>query len=390
MIPLDRVAVLSVSGRALASSARKCAQDVIVCDAFADQDTQALARTFQVNVPGQVSLSRRRILQAMRACELKPKNTTILIGSGLESSPNWLTRLAEFGQVLTQNSPSIDGRNVAALGSRGAHAGITVLQEFGWRVPDTVIERPTDPRGWLQKRINRSGGVHIRFAEGARHVNGAYYQRYVAGTPMSITFLASGAQVFVLGVNTLLTEAIGARRFCYAGVISGVELPHSTLGAITDRLKRMSQCFDWRGLCGLDFILSKDEPIALEINTRPTASFELYDDWVREGLVRWHVRCFQEGVTAFPERPPNAARCKGIRVMYAQHPLLVAEGIEFPEWACDIPRAGTSIPAGAPICSVRAWGDDASIVARELETRVDDMRGRFEMRAAQQGKGTMV
>ena len=173
---------------------------------------------------------------------------------------------------------------------------------------------------------------------------------------MSVTFLADGERAHVLGFNRLLTAAVGRAPFCYAGAISGADpagrrAQDAGSSAWTDWCASLAL----RGLNGIDFLWDDGQALVLEINPRPTASFELYDPDVEGGLVQWHVRSFDERLGSGPPTP-TASLSRGLQVVYAERTVAIPAVVAWPAWCHDLPRPGSVVHAGAPALSVAPPG----------------------------------
>ena len=84
---------------------------------------------------------------------------------------------------------------------------------------------------------------------------------------------------------------------------------------------------------------------ALEVNPRPTATFELYDPDYAQGLVDWHVRSFAGPLADFPDRHAQApASARACAIVYAEH-------------VAARPRRTRTSRAGAAICR---WAEAGS------------------------------
>ena len=286
MIP--RLVIVAISGRALAQSTAKTGRRLVVLDAFGDRDTRAMAEVVCVGSDEGVAIDPGRLMAAL-AAEPRGSDLAILVGSGFEGAPELASRLARYGQVYA-NDPAV----VAAL--KDPELGIALLRGCGWRVPATQRELPAERHGWLQKEAGAAGGTHVRRAGHAHDSGAVYFQREIPGQPLSVTFLADGDRADCLGFNRLLVEVLGDARYCYAGAIAGIDLPPDLRAQAQSCLDRLVRVTGLRGLGGLDFLLDGERMTALEVNPRPTATFELYDDDFPEGLVHWHLASFERPV----------------------------------------------------------------------------------------------
>jgi predicted ATP-grasp superfamily ATP-dependent carboligase len=354
--------VVAISGRALAQSAAKTRSRVVALDAFGDRDTRAIAEVVRVGADDGVAIDPGRLIAALGA-EPRGSGLAIVVGSGFEGAPELASRLARYGRVYA-NDPAV----VAAL--KDPEIGIALLRASGWRVPPTQREPPADRCGWLQKQTGGAGGTHVRSARHAAAGRGLYFQREIPGQPLSVTFLADGDRAYCLGFNRLRVEALGDASFCYAGAIAGIGLPPALRAQAQSFLDRLVRVTGLRGLAGLDFLLDGDVMTALEVNPRPTATFELYDDDFREGLVHWHLASFERPVPEFSELLGRGAGThRAVGVVYARDPVTVPANASFPSWCRDLPCAGSTIPADAPVLSVFAEAASSGEAEREIDAR---------------------
>ena len=318
-----------------------------------------------------VAIDPERLLAALaaeaRGCELE-----LVIGSGLEQAPELLSRVAAYGRLYAN-----DAGIIAAC--KDPELGIALLSATGWSVPVTQREPPDDRRGWLQKQVGGAGGVHVRRAGQAPGGPRVYFQREVGGQPMSVTFLADGDRARLLGFNRLRVEALGEAAFCYAGAVAGANLAPVLRRQVQSRLDQLVRVTGLRGLAGLDFLRDGEVLIALEVNPRPTATFELYDDDFPEGLVHWHKLSFERSVPEFGERlVGQRGACRALGVIYAPHPISIPPNAVFPAWCRDLPGQGNTIAAGAPALSVVAEGATVELAAREVDARGQTVRALLE------------
>ena len=354
--------VVAISGRALAQSAAKSRSRVVVLDAFGDRDTRAIAEVVRVGADDGVAIDPGRLIAALGA-EPRGSGLAIVVGSGFEGTPELASRLARYGRVYAN-----DAAVVAAL--KDPEIGIALLRASGWRVPPTQREAPADRRGWLQKQTGGAGGTHVRPARHAAAGRGRYFQREIPGQPLSVTFLADGDRAYCVGFNRLRVEALGDASFCYAGAIAGIGLPPALRAQAQSFLDRLVRVTGLRGLAGLDFLLDGDRMTALEVNPRPTATFELYDDDFPAGLVPWHLASFERPVPEFGELLGRGVGThRAIGVVYARDPVTVPGNASFPSWCRDLPCAGGTIAADAPVLSVFAEAASSEHAEREIDAR---------------------
>jgi len=363
----EEILIVAISGRALAQSAAKSGRPVRVFDAFADRDTCACAETVCVAADGAIALDHERVFGALDAPDVRAQQRIIVPGSGFERSPRTLDRLAAYGTFCAN-----DADIVAAF--KDPELAVELLQTLGWQVPETRREAPADSRGWLQKEIGGAGGMHVRRAQGAGARTRAYYQREVPGRALSVTFLADAERAWVLGFNALAFRAMGDTPFCYAGA-STCSVEPALERELRARLDRLVRVTGLRGLNGIDFLLDGSNVWALEVNPRPTATFELYDPDYVEGLVEWHLRSFAGPLQGFPGLAADARRPgRACAIVYADQVVRVPRDADFPGWCRDLPTADQIIQGGAPVLSVFAEAENEVLAQRLLEQRQRDVQ----------------
>ena len=352
-----RLLIVAVSGRALAQSAGRAGYRPVVLDLFADRDTRAASSACRsINAPGTLRIDATRLLDAAR--RLAPGGD-LVYGSGFEGRPALLDRLSR-GRALYGNSPA----TVASL--RDPDRFFPLLRRLGISHPAVRLTPPARPQGWLLKRRGAAGGTGILLAGSAPAAGADYYQRIESGDSLSATFLADGRRAMVLGFNRQWTAPRPGRPYLYGGAVGGLTLRPRLRREIEDALDALVAETGLVGLNGLDFILRRKEWLVLELNPRPTATFELYDLDYPGGLLQWHLRA------CGGELPLRAAVPRAVRA----HAVVHADAstneamMRFPRWCRDLPTRGNRFAAGDPICTVHATGPDVPRTMALLRRRL--------------------
>jgi len=352
--------VVAVTGRALAASAARGGHRVVVLDLFADRDTRAVATACLPVVSARgLRFDRRALLEAAAALAPAP-SAGLVYGSGFEGRIGLLARLAR-GRPLYGNPPEV----VAAV--RDPTTVFPLLDRLGLPHPDVRLAPPSDPAGWLVKRPGGAGGAHVCHAGTRRPPPGAYYQRFEAGQTFSALFLADGRRACVLGINRQWTApARPGLPFLYGGAVGGIALPRPARREIEAGLDALVAMTGLVGLNGLDFVMRGDRWSVLELNPRPTATFELHDPDYPRGLFDWHLRACRG------ELPTRAATPRAVRAHAVMHAAALTRpdpGFAFPEWCRDVPLPGTRFAPGDPVCTVHAAAADADRALALLRRR---------------------
>jgi len=341
MPDLSRPLIVAVSGRALAQSAVRGGYRPVVLDLFADRDTRAAAAESRpVSYPGALRFDPAAVLRAARA--LAP-GAGLVYGSGFEGRTGLLERLGR-GRTIYGNAPA----TVAML--RDPARFFPLLRRLGIRHPAVRLAPPSRPNGWLIKAAGSAGGTRVQPA-GSRPASASdYYQRLVPGEPRSVTFLADGRRALVLGFNRQWMASRPGRPYQYGGAVGGSRPGARLRGEIESAVDDLVRRTGLVGLNGLDFILHDGGWLVLELNPRPTATFELYDRDYARGLFHFHLRA------CVGELPARAAASRAVRahaVVFAFSSGSVRR-VRFPVWCRDLPVAGTRFGPGDPVCTVHA------------------------------------
>lgn len=351
--------IAALTGRALAQSASRAQLPVVVLDLYNDVDTRRVATRARAVVAHNESFDAKALLKAAK--ELCPVQACagLIEGSGFEDRPELLRQLAH-ARRLYGNTPEI----VALL--KDPARFFPLLDRLAIPHPEVSLQPPRKARGWLSKKTGGNGGGHVLLAAGTVADSQHYYQRLESGRSMSVTFLANGKEAHIIGFNEQWTVSAGS-PFRYAGAVNHAEPPQALRAEIVTKLNLLVAETGLAGLNGMDFLLCGDHYSVLEVNPRPCATMDLYDADYAQGLFAWHLLACEGRL---PE-PPQLAR-KIIRahaVVYAEQAFSIPANLKFPEWASDIPQAGSEFAPGAPVCMVHAEGASSSQVKRLLQER---------------------
>ena len=130
---------------------------------------------------------------------------------------------------------------------------------------------------------------------------------------------------------------------------------------VTDAIRQLVPLFNLQGLCGLDFIVEETGQYSIiEVNPRPTATFELYEQ--KESLFLQHMEAFNGKMT---EPEPSRTLSRALGILYAGKSITMPR-LEWPGWVTDRPKQGKLIAKGDPVCTVHAEGLDITSAKEQL------------------------
>lgn len=351
---MEMILIVASSGRMLSQAAKNAGLKPLVIDLFADLDTQSYAEDFRRIE----SLAEQDLAPAVDDFVERYAVTDVIYGSGFEYYPDSLRYLDSRLTVLG-NHPDVFAR------LQNKQAFFSTLDDLNIPHPEVAFNAPDIADGWLMKPMQGQGGVGIqRYHDDFAAAPSVYWQKFQTGMPHSVLFLSDGQQIQVIGFNTQWSASLSeTQEFVFSGVINSTDLPDKHKTAITGWLKRIVPAFVLKGLNSLDFIHADECSYVLEINPRPSASMQLYD----EDLLVRHIRACQGAFAN--DALPSSAHPTGYQIVYAGQDLAIPDLFEWPEWCMDLPEAGSLIRTGQPICSIIAHQKESQSVSEQLLTK---------------------
>jgi len=355
--------IISQSGRALAASAKRAGIDVHVIDLFADEDTveNTLSNTTVTGLSG--GNNPEALIDIAAEYESNNPNLSMLIGSGFEECPELLAQLEQRFSVIGNHSSVV--RQL-----KDPTTFFEKLEELALPYPDYFTSVDDTTQGdFLIKTVGGVGGGHVRHYKNDQSlVATSYLQALLGGKNYSATFIADGQSFYVLGFNETWVCKEN-NNFTFAGAVSNVNLSNALCQQVIAAIRQLVIVFELNGLCGLDFIIEESgQYFILEVNPRPTATFELYE--TKQSLFAQHIAAFHGEMTK-PELDQSQSRALGL--LYAGESITIPR-LDWPQWVTDRPKAGKQIAKGEPVCTVHAEGLSVKNVKQQLKTRLTTLR----------------
>jgi len=350
------VLIVALSGRALAESARRGGYAPLVADMFGDMDTlKAAQRHIRLASGLATGIEEHDLIDALQTLSKDREPIGVVYGTGFEDRPRLLQRMAERWQVIGN--------------SAGVVAKLKNPQSFSWicsdsdiASPEISLPQPATKSGWLVKRQGGAGGTHIRPADESADLRSAvYYQRKVLGAPVSACFLADGERAQVLGFSAQWSSPTAHQPYRYGGAVRPASIASGVAVKLTAAVQRLVAATSLLGLNSADFLVEDERFWLLEINPRPGATLDLFET-TETSLFAQHVAACSGKLAAAFGCAPNA---KAASIVYAEEDMASVSVSDWPDWAADLPVAGTTFKAGEPVCTVFAC-DLAAETARKL------------------------
>jgi predicted ATP-grasp superfamily ATP-dependent carboligase len=350
--------LIAQSGRALAVSARAGGLAAHVLDRFADLDTASAALSCQIVSGDESGFHVGDLLEKLTQFLGTPLYG-VIYGSGLEEHYDVLEFLHRHWTLLGNDAavvksckdPALFFPTLTRLGIPHPHTSLTTPQEY------------SEHENWLIKRKGASGGGHIHpwgadIQPGPHH----YFQKKLTGRSLSVVFLADAWDAAIVGTNEMWTVAPEKHDFRYSGAVTQLDLPGSTALTLEEIVRVLVRELGLKGLCGMDVLIDeKGQCYVLEVNPRPTATFELHQ--TRQSLCEAHVLACQGRL---PTPSPGPPLLRAHQVWYADRDFIVSD-CTWPEWVSDRPRSGRTVRTGEPVCTVHAEANCINDVRKLLQ-----------------------
>ena len=355
--------IAAISGRAPAAAARRAGYRPLVADFFCDIDTIALAeRTAKLPGDLQSGIDDSRMVEMLGQLAGDDQPLAIVLGSGFERKPDLVDEIARHFPLAGNDGAAI--RRIKHPGTLAADCA-----ELGIPHPAICRETPPDPENWVVKTAGGAGGAHIARASGATTAPGRYFQRFVKGYPVSALFVGDGKGAQIVGFSRQWASPAPAAPYRYGGAVRLRRFDREQAARIGSWLSALTRRAGLVGLCSADFIRSPDGFQLMEINPRPGATLDIFDDMAAP-LMKTHL----DAASGKACRLPCFTDSMASMIAYASAPIERFPAFAWPDWTADHQSPGTSLIAGDPVCTVFARGPSADATSRAVKARIAQLR----------------
>ena len=348
----EPVLIAAVAGRALAQSARRAGFVPLVVDGFGDQDVREAAAHY-VALPGTVAhgFEAGPLVNALDdLCEKARGNPIgLVLGSGFEDKTKLMATLDQRYRLIGCTADAVArGKDPDAL--------FSLCDKLGIAHPETSRIPPKNGVGWLSKLIGGAGGAHILDCEPvAQAAPDRYFQRRIENAvPISVMAVVS-ADGIALEMSRQWTAPSAQKPYRYGGAAIIEYSDSGTEQAMADAASQLAGELGLRGIVSFDFVVTADGPFLIEVNPRPGATLDLFDDH-KGNLFRAHVEACRTK-DLWQQRLKPALPFRAAAILYADKGALTVARVKWPEWAADRPVLETQIAIEQPIATVFADGE---------------------------------
>lgn len=339
------IIIAAVASRPYVKAAVAAGFEVVAIDCFSDVDTRRLAQKVYKVPMRHGSLDCERVLAVLKEVETQGV-LGLCYGAGFEMQPLCLDRLQQVIHVLG-NLGDVVTR------CKEPRRFFQLCDSLDVTHPAVMLNLPKQKRGWIQKTTGGSGGTHIRPVAHCENVEETvYYQKQQKGKSIACLFLASKQGVEILGFHEQWVDGTVAEPYRYGGAATNIKVSDLVANRFRSFIASIAHAVGLVGINSCDAVCDGDDVAVLEINPRLSATVDLYVSAYPK-LIDWHVKAssgllLEEGLAGHALGGSSHAH----QIVYAKDDLMVAVGFSWPDWAADIPEAGSQFKVGMPICTV--------------------------------------
>jgi predicted ATP-grasp superfamily ATP-dependent carboligase len=328
-----------------------------------------------------------RVYAADRYCDLDLEECTLGLARldpsrGEEELELLLERFSPDAVVLGPGLEEARVKGVRVLGNPPELVGKVSdklwlarwLEDRGYPFIKTWASGQGVPLPAVLKPRKGAGGVGCRLAVQEEDLNageGLILQEWVEGLPASASVIGSSREAVAVSLNEQLIGAhwAGAEGFKYSGNITPLEPPCPGMAELAEAV--VSE-LGLTGSCGVDFLVTRDGPVVVEVNPRFQGSLDAVELSTGLNIFQAHLRSF---FGLLPERPRPAISA-GRAIVYAWEDLQIEMDLSN-VWTRDVPRPGI-IKKGDPVASVLAVGGSRGEVLALLKERAAGLGKRIK------------
>jgi predicted ATP-grasp superfamily ATP-dependent carboligase len=363
------ILIAASSARALAGAARRAGFRPLAADFFDDLDTRAFCAANSLIEGGlEKGFTREMLLPVLEALAGNEAPCGFIYGAGFEDRPELLELVARRFTVLG-NRPDVVRRVKDPMRLAALCAALNIPH------PKISMEKPRDPRDWLVKWAGGAGGSHVAPALAAGTAGEKiYFQRMTAGAPVSILFVADGAKARVIGLSRQWAAPAPGEPFRFGGSLRPAGVSRELHGRLRRAAKEITAACGLCGLNSIDFLIEGSDYTLIEINPRPGATLDIFDD-CGGALFRAHVDACRGYL------PPGRLGNRGAAaagIAYARRDISAVPDFDWPEWTADRQKAQSQLRAEDPLCTIKARAAKPARARALLDRRTKAILGRLD------------
>jgi hypothetical protein len=231
-----------------------------------------------------------------------------------------------------------------------------------------MVKPRTGAGGWRNAVIGSEAAMDAWMAlyENVPHIR----QELVSGTAASVCCIATGSDAMALATNEQILRGTGESAFGFSGSVTPFVHPRNQeMIALAERIAAASGC---RGTIGIDFVVSDDRAVAIEVNPRFQGTVDTVEMACGCNLFDLHAgACSGQLPARRPEPRGFAARS----ILFADRDVAVDGDLgALREFVADIPWPGTFFEKDQAVVSVYGRGTTRDAALALLDKHISTVR----------------
>lgn len=196
-------------------------------------------------------------------------------------------------------------------------------------------------------------------------------QEMVEGDAASVCCIATGTRAMALATNEqILRGGNGESAFGFSGSVTPCSHPRA--GAMTAIAERVAAASGGVGTIGIDFVIGKDGPVAIEVNPRFQGTADTVEMAMEKSLFALHMDACR-GI--LPQVRPEIRQVAARKILFADRDMTVdADLSALKGMVADIPWPGTFFEEEQAIVSVYGRGPDRAAALLALDKHITTVR----------------
>lgn len=362
------ILIAASSGRALAAAARLAGFRPLAADCFDDLDTRGLCAGNGLVEGGlETGFTEENLIPVLDTLAAGETVCGFVYGAGFEDRPELLDVVARRFPLFG-NPPDV----VREVKDPVRLAALCAVLDIPH--PRISMDPPSDPQNWLVKSIGGAGGRHVAPAADNEAGENIYFQRIAAGVPVSILLLADGAKTHVAGLSRQWAAPAPGEPFRFGGSLRPARLSPGVDAKLRRAAEAVTATCGLRGLNSVDFLVDGEAYTLIEINPRPGATLDIFED--RSGaLFRAHIEAC---LGRLPSRPLAFEGAAAAAVAYARRDIPAMPEFDWPDWTADRQKAHSQVRAHEPLCTIKARAGEPARARAILDERAHWLLGQLD------------
>ncbi|MDO9517615.1 MAG: ATP-grasp domain-containing protein [Methanosarcinaceae archaeon] len=390
-LDMQDILVIGYSTRNIVCSARRAGYNVYSIDAFADSDLVKCAAGSKMFDPNEATdvtaISRERMAELINSFGVD--FDAIVLGSGFEMMD--LTDLTDLPYPILNNPSHVmqevsDKEKFALkLASIGVVHPYTYHKTNIAMIKYPVMVKPKCAGGGKFNRVVENVGELNSYLDEISNmnvdmgltINDMLIQEFVSGVPVSVSVISTKQRAVAVAVNEQMIGVPWLTRlsFAYCGNITPFETPYEEM--ICEMAEDLIMELGLVGSNGVDFMLTYDGPVVIEVNARFQGSMDSVELSTGINLFDAHVKAFAGELIPELQVRPAAKHFAARAVIYAEDRVLIDEkainGL-LKEPVVDIPNVGYVAYLNEPVISVLCVGNTRDDVMANVKESVCNIR----------------